>query len=51
MAAVGSVYLNFALWAVAIVPAWVVVRGIGVEIGDKKIEREARLEHEAVETN
>jgi hypothetical protein len=41
MASVGSVYLNFALWAIALVPAWIVVKEIGVKLGDKKIERES----------
>ncbi|KAI9685821.1 MAG: hypothetical protein M1822_004099 [Bathelium mastoideum] len=40
MASVGDVYLNFGLWAVAIVPAWLVVRKIGSSLGDKKVERE-----------
>jgi hypothetical protein len=29
MARVGSVYLNFALWAVSIIPAWTVVKHFG----------------------
>ncbi|CAG8122002.1 unnamed protein product [Penicillium salamii] len=41
MAAVGSIYLNFGLWAIAILPAWLVVKQIGGAFGDKKIEREA----------
>lgn len=31
MASVGSIYLNFGLWAVSLVPAWTVVRKFGVE--------------------
>lgn len=42
MAAVGNIYLNFGLWAIALFPAWLVVKEIGVTLGDKKIEREAR---------
>lgn len=42
MAAVGSIYLNFGLWALAILPAWLVVKQIGGVFGDKKVEREAR---------
>ncbi|KAJ5914359.1 hypothetical protein N7504_003242 [Penicillium tannophilum] len=42
MAAVGSVYLNFVLWAIAILPAWLLVREIGNLFGDKKLERESR---------
>jgi hypothetical protein len=41
MAAVGSVYLNFALWAVAIPSAWYIISQIGL-FGDKKLERETR---------
>jgi hypothetical protein len=40
MAAVGSIYLNFGLWALAILPAWLIVKQIGEAFGDKKIERE-----------
>ncbi|KAJ5334083.1 hypothetical protein MYU51_013125 [Penicillium brevicompactum] len=42
MAAVGSIYLNFGLWAIAILPAWLVVKQIGGVFGDKKVERETR---------
>ncbi|KPI39392.1 uncharacterized protein AB675_5155 [Cyphellophora attinorum] len=31
MATVGSIYLNFGLWAVSIFPAWLVVRHVGVD--------------------
>ena len=41
MAAVGSVYLNFALWAIAIPSAWLIISQIGL-FGDKKLEREAQ---------
>ncbi|KAJ6788792.1 hypothetical protein PWT90_07607 [Aphanocladium album] len=33
MAQVGNIYLNFCLWAVAIIPAWLVLRHIGVVPG------------------
>lgn len=42
MGQVGCVYLNFALWAVAIVPAWFVIKDIGVTFGDRKVDRERR---------
>lgn len=42
MAAVGNTYLNLSLWAVAIFPAWLIVKEIGTVFGDKKVEREAR---------
>lgn len=31
IAQVGGVYINFALWAVSIVPAWLVIRHFGTE--------------------
>ncbi|CAP82939.1 Pc15g00530 [Penicillium rubens Wisconsin 54-1255] len=40
MAAVGSIYLNFGLWAIAIFPAWLIVKEVGEAFGDKKIARE-----------
>ncbi|RAL08869.1 DUF895 domain membrane protein [Aspergillus homomorphus CBS 101889] len=40
MASVGGTYLNFGLWAVSLVPAWLVVRQIGTTLGDRKRERE-----------
>ena len=33
MGEVGSVYINFALWAISLVPAWFVIKEIGVSIG------------------
>ncbi|KAK5709790.1 hypothetical protein LTR17_019460 [Elasticomyces elasticus] len=33
MGEVGTIYINFGLWALSIVPAWFVVREIGVTIG------------------
>lgn len=41
MASVGGTYLNFALWALALLPGWLVVRQIGVTAGDRKVERES----------
>ncbi|KAH8691384.1 DUF895 domain membrane protein [Talaromyces proteolyticus] len=43
MATVGNVYLNFGLWALALIPAWLVIKDIGVTKGDLKIERERAL--------
>ncbi|KAI3622345.1 duf895 domain membrane protein [Moniliophthora roreri] len=43
-AQVGGVYLNFGLWAAALLPAWIVVRDIGVGLGDQKLKREAKRE-------
>ncbi|CZR68742.1 probable DUF895 domain membrane protein [Phialocephala subalpina] len=38
---VGGVYLNFGLWALALLPGWTIVREIGVTLGDRKLERES----------
>ena len=39
MASVGGVYLNFSLWAVSLIPAWLVVSRIGVtHVDDEEIE-------------
>ncbi len=40
MASVGGVYLNFGLWAVSLIPAWLVVGKIGVSQDDAEIENE-----------
>ncbi|KAL4879259.1 hypothetical protein BJY04DRAFT_229180 [Aspergillus karnatakaensis] len=48
MASVGSVYMNFGLWAIALFPAWLVIKEIGVSLGDRKIEREIQAARENV---
>ncbi|KAE8440799.1 hypothetical protein EG329_006577 [Mollisiaceae sp. DMI_Dod_QoI] len=40
-ASVGGVYLNFGLWALALLPGWIIVKEIGVTLGDRKLERES----------
>lgn len=40
MAQIGSTYLNFGLWAIALIPAWFVIRDIGGKLGDEKVARE-----------
>lgn len=40
MAQVANVYLNFGLWGLSLIPAWLVIREIGVTLGNKKIDRE-----------
>ncbi|KAF2211346.1 hypothetical protein CERZMDRAFT_43550 [Cercospora zeae-maydis SCOH1-5] len=37
----GCVYLNFALWAISVVPAWFVIKDIGVNIGRKLDDKPA----------
>ncbi|PLN84792.1 hypothetical protein BDW42DRAFT_183483 [Aspergillus taichungensis] len=44
MASVGSIYLNFGLWAIALLPAWLVVKEIGVSFRDQKVARENESE-------
>ncbi|KAK1218813.1 hypothetical protein PQX77_018490 [Marasmius sp. AFHP31] len=41
-AEVGGIYLNFGLWALAVIPGWLVVRQIGTSLGDRKVERETK---------
>ena len=41
-AQVGGVYLNFSLWFLALIPAWLVIRKIGVSLGDRKVVRDQR---------
>jgi hypothetical protein len=43
MGTVGGVYLNFGLWAIALFPAWLVIKEIGVTKGDLKVSRERAL--------
>ena len=43
MGTVGDIYLNFGLWALALFPAWLVIKEIGVSKGDLKVEREEAL--------
>ncbi|KAL4948161.1 hypothetical protein BDW69DRAFT_203739 [Aspergillus filifer] len=50
MASVGSIYLNFGLWTIALYPAWLVIKEIGVSLGDKKVQREARTAEEIAAT-
>ncbi|KAM0716233.1 hypothetical protein Q7P37_007678 [Cladosporium fusiforme] len=42
MGQVGCIYINFGLWALALVPGWLIVREFGVDYGDKKLDREKR---------
>lgn len=48
MGQVGNVYLNFALWAIALVPAWLVLKEFGTR-EDTKVARE--LEEKALEAS
>jgi hypothetical protein len=42
MGEVGCIYMNFGLWALAIVPSWLVIRQFGLHSDDKKVDREKR---------
>jgi hypothetical protein len=42
MGQVGCIYMNFGLWAIALVPGWLVVRQFGLHSDDKKVDREKR---------
>ena len=48
MGAVGAVYINFGLWAVAIAPAWLLIRRFGADQehyghdGKPEVERGSR---------
>jgi hypothetical protein len=42
MGQVGCIYMSFGLWAIALVPGWLVVRQFGLYSDDKKVDREKR---------
>jgi hypothetical protein len=42
MGQVGCIYMNFGLWALALVPSWLVIRQFGLHSDDKKVDREKR---------
>lgn len=41
MGEAGAVYLNFGLWALAVLPAWLVVREFGVSLTVTKLREDA----------
>ena len=47
----GGVYLNFGLWAVALLPAWLVLRHYGVTAGFSAEERAEALQEGPSETS
>jgi hypothetical protein len=52
MGQVGCIYLNFGLWALAIVPSWLVIRQFGLHSDDKKVDRErSRLDGDEGKTS
>jgi hypothetical protein len=42
MGQVGCIYMNFGLWAIALIPSWLVIRQFGLHSDDKKVDREKR---------
>jgi hypothetical protein len=52
MGQVGCIYMNFGLWALALVPSWLVIRQFGLHSDDKKVDREKRrLDDDERKTN
>jgi hypothetical protein len=49
MARTGSIYLNFALWAISLYPAWLVISKFGVSLGDKKLAREEAVQESVLD--
>ncbi len=50
MASVGGVYLNFGLWALSLIPAWLVVGKIGVSKDEGEVENKRVDSHSPVDT-
>ncbi|KAH9855902.1 major facilitator superfamily domain-containing protein [Lenzites betulinus] len=46
---VGGSAVNFGLWGIALVPAWLVVKEIGGRLGDRREEREQAVQREEKE--
>ncbi len=44
MGQVGNIYLNFALWFIALLPAWLVIKEFGVRVDTKLVREEKALE-------
>ncbi|PYH98116.1 DUF895 domain membrane protein [Aspergillus ellipticus CBS 707.79] len=40
MASVGGTYINFGLWGISLLPAWLVIRQFGVSLEDQKLARD-----------
>ena len=52
MGQVGCIYMNFGLWALALVPSWLVIRQFCLHSDDKKVDRErSRLEGDEGKTS
>jgi hypothetical protein len=49
MARTGSIYLNFALWAISLYPAWLVISKFGDSLGDKKLAREEAVQESVLD--
>jgi hypothetical protein len=51
MARTGSIYLNFALWAISLYPAWLVISKFGDSLGDKKLAREEAVQESVLDSS
>ncbi|KAH9889381.1 major facilitator superfamily domain-containing protein [Cubamyces lactineus] len=49
-AVVGGSALNFGLWGISLVPAWLIVKEIGGRLGDRREERERAVQEEKKES-
>jgi hypothetical protein len=50
MARTGNIYLNFALWALSLYPAWLVISKFGDSLGDKKLTREEVVQESVLDS-
>jgi hypothetical protein len=50
MARTGNIYLNFALWALSLYPAWLVISKFGDSLGDKKLTREEAVQESVLDS-
>ncbi|PWY87399.1 DUF895 domain membrane protein [Aspergillus heteromorphus CBS 117.55] len=46
MASVGGTYINFGLWGISLLPAWLVIRQFGVSLDDQKLVRDQKAQTE-----
>ncbi|KAI4853534.1 MFS general substrate transporter [Aureobasidium sp. EXF-8845] len=51
MARTGSIYLNFALWAISLYPAWLVISKFEDSLGDKKLAREEAVQESVLDSS
>ena len=49
MGEVGCVYLNFGLWGISLIPAWLVIKEIGAKYRKSKMEHQGIVDETPVE--